>query len=250
MKKIAIGLLVLSTSTLALADTKNFAGFNAAIGLGVSQTNFKMSDNEVGVDPTGGSLDTVQNSSADLGTKSKVIPSLELGYNLPIDNKFLLGLSVKYDLTKGPKSNGNGSYSDPNQPYTENSSYSLQQKNHWSIALKPAYAVNDKVMIYAKVAYHNAKSTFNSNYSETGSDPESYNASVKQKGLGLGAGIEYNLSKNMFVQFDVEQIQYKSKSVTNTFSGLDNFSTARDYTSVSSLKPSTTVGTVSIGYRF
>lgn len=96
-------------------------------------------------------------------------------------------------------------------------------KNHYSINLKPGY-VMDKTMVYAIVGYNAMKVTANYN-GASGSDNVS--------GFGGGLGIAYMIDKNIFIKAEAQQISYSSK----TDSGL-------------TYKPSATVGTIGLGYRF
>ena len=253
MKKVIIALSIMSASTVVMADAKNFAGFNAALGINAVSTTHDVnySTSQTGVDTNLGDPATLNSSSiTPLGSKQSIVPSISLGYNFALDQKFLIGLEANYDLSKGPKhaSTDNETVSVYTDSYSGNTT--LRQKNHWSLAVKPGYALTKDVMVYAKLAYHNAKLDINS----TSSNNDDLSVSFKQKGMGFGAGTEINLNKNLFLRAEIEQITYKSKSASRETPAPD-LQQGNDYvmlngTDTISAKTKSTVGTISIGYRF
>jgi opacity protein-like surface antigen len=94
--------------------------------------------------------------------------------------------------------------------------------NHYSVNLKPGY-VTGNTMLYAILGYHGMKGT--ANYLGE-------SASLNFNGFGAGAGIAVLLTKNVFVKAEAQQITYSSKTDGATF------------------KPSATVGTIGVGYKF
>ncbi len=205
MKKIiAVSALITSAlfSTSVFAQAKNFEGFTAGVNISSVGASTKIN----GADDFGG---------FNLGEQS-VVPSLEIGYNAAIGNKFVLGVTATYDLAESKS----GQVTD---------FFQLKAENHYSINLKPGFAVTDSTLIYATVGYNqmtgkvtgNSITTNNTNFS----------------GIGYGIGSMILLDKNIFVKLEVQQIDYSSKS--NTIDG----------TSVS-YKPSATVGTIGFGYKF
>lgn len=244
MKKTIIALAVITASSLANADTKNFAGFNVGFGLDLTSSNFKATDTQTYTDVD--SYTDSRVSETNFGSKQKFVPAVSLGYNIPLTTNFLIGLEGKFDLTKGPSSStSNTRSSNFDGGYSASSSFNIRQKNHYSLAVKPGYVISDKFMVYGKVAYHKAKSDIN--FSSTFDEGESGSLSIKQNGIGFGAGMEYNLTKSMFLRAEIEQIKYKSKNAsTETVTDGEFYS----YTNTTSIKPSSTVGGITIGYRF
>lgn len=262
MKKTLIALAIITASSIANADTRNFSGFNIGLGLDATSTNFKTDSVFTQTFDELSSGSYTENN--DFGSKQKIIPSLSLGYNFAINEKFLLGIEGKYNLTKGPKSTNSYSldvFNGDESLNAANISTSIQQKNNWSLALKPGYVLNDKTMVYAKLSYHNSKSTITNsiggfiNESEEGSLTNSQ--TIKQKGLGFGAGVEHNITKSLFVRAEIEQIRFKSKNTTDPLVSpgvvgviASGFGVDGDVGASTSVKPTTTVGGITIGYRF
>lgn len=252
MKKVIIALSIMSASTVVMADAKNFAGFNAALGINAVSTTHDVnySTSQTGVDSQIDPATYNSSSITPLGSKQNIVPSISLGYNFALDQKFLIGLEANYDLSKGPKhtSTDTETVSVYTDSYSGNTT--LRQKNHWSLAVKPGYALTKDVMVYAKLAYHNAKLDINS----TSTNNDDLSIGFKQKGIGFGAGTEINLNKNLFLRAEVEQITYKSKSASRE-TPLADLQFNDDYTMEAgadtiSAKTKSTVGTISIGYRF
>lgn len=143
------------------------------------------------------------------------VPGIELGYNFAASDSVILGFTATYDFTKTKFLDGNDA----------DGSISTDGQNRYSLNFKPGYVVAPNVMLYATVGYNSIslKST------STGQP----NISKRLSGIGYGAGISVMLSKNIFAKAEVQQVNYNSWTYDDD-----------------SIKPSTTIGTIGIGYKF
>lgn len=198
MKKKLLVLLLSSLATGVMAQSKNFEGPTAALSLSSIGASTK-------IDISGSDLVGVGGQT--------VVPSLELGYNYAVDNKILLGLSATYDFTKI----NSGEIT---------SAYKLEGQNHFSINIKPSYAVTDSALIYAIIGYNRMKGSVTNL-------PESTNFT----GIGYGVGALLNIDKNLYLQVEAQRVDFGSQ--TNTIGG-----TAVTY------KPSASIAKIGVGYRF
>ena len=124
----------------------------------------------------------------------------------------------------------------------------------------PTYLLNDSTGIFAKAGYHQQKSTLNYKNIQTLSNTTTTtvaevegdsnlntlyadntfttNGSRNIKGWGYGLGLKKLLTNNLFLQFEVEYIDYKSQSVVGTDGTIYKF------------EPESLSGTINIGYKF
>lgn len=202
MKKKILALVLLATSTGVFAQAKNFEGFTA--GINISSVGASTKVNGDGV--FGGFNFGEQN----------VVPTLEIGYNAALGDKFVLGITGTYDLAETKS----GQLTDFIQ---------LKSQNHYSINLKPGFAVTDSALVYLTLGYNQMTGKI------TGNNITTNNTNFS--GIGYGIGSMLMLNKNIFMKLEVQQIDYSSKS--NTIFG-DSVT----------YKPSATVGTVGLGYKF
>ncbi len=193
MKKSALIVALVATSTIALAQENPFEG--PSIGVNVSSV--------------GGSTNISGNRSANIGEQS-VVPAAELGYTYGASKEIALGLTGTYDLadTKGG-SGGSGN---------------LVGKKHYSINFKPGYVLGSSAMLYALVGYNRMQGTFNDG---------GYTGYSNLNGIGYGIGIQALLDKHFYVKLEGQQVQYSSASVGGI-----------------TYKPSTTIATLGVGYKF
>ena len=180
----------------------------------IAQSNPPMNSFE---GPSAGvSVSSVGGSTDISGTQSanmgqqSIVPTLDVGYAYGISKQISLGLTGTYDLAD-TKGGSSG---------TAN----LVGKKHWSINFKPGYVVGSSTMVYALVGYNRMEGTLNNNGSTGASN---------LNGIGYGLGIETLLEKNVYVRLEGQQVKYTS----STLSGL-------------TYKPSTTLATLGLGYKF
>ena len=142
--------------------------------------------------------------------QQSVVPTVELGYTYGVSKEIALGLTATYDL------------SDTKAGTVDNLNFKTTQ--HYSINFKPGYVFNNATQLYAILGYN----------SMTGkASAQGYSANATFNGFGAGLGIQVLLNKNIYVQAEAQQI---------TYSGVTKSSVT--YT------PSTTLGTVGLGYKF
>ena len=164
----------------------------------------------------GVSVSSVGGSTDLSGTRSanmgqqSIVPTVEAGYAFGLTKEIALGLTGTYDLAD-TKGGSDGSAN-------------LVGKKHYSINFKPGYVLGTSNMIYALVGYNRMSGTLNNN---------GYTGSSNLNGIGYGLGIETLLNKNVYLKVEGQQVKYSSSTV----SGL-------------TFKPSTTIATVGIGYKF
>lgn len=140
---------------------------------------------------------------------------VQAAYGLALGESFVLGLGATYDFgdLKG------GSIS------TTSGGYELKGKDRYSVYIEPGFAISSSTMAYAKLGYQGVKGEINLSTGQTLSDDYS--------GVGYGAGIRSMLNRNMYLQAEFVQIYFDEK----TQGGIRS-------------KPSATVGTLGVGYKF
>lgn len=190
------------------------AAFSLMTSAAIAQSNLPANPFEgasVGV-----SISSVGASTELSGTQSanmgqqSAMPTVNVGYAFGVSKEVALGLTGTYDLAD-TKSGSSGSAS-------------LVGKKHWSVNFKPGYVMGTSTMIYALVGYNWMEATLN-NAGSTGKSDLS--------GFGYGLGIEVLLDKNVYAKLEGQQVNYTNPSL----SGL-------------TYKPSTTIATLGLGYKF
>ncbi len=213
MKKLTLALAaagLLSIGTVAHAG--NFDGFSLGIEgqLKSTSTSMKLDD-----------FFSMEN----LGGKHNFIPAISGSYTFAVAPKFLLGIGATYDL-------GSTDVGDMSVHVDEGYFFSttVKEKNKYSISVTPGYLVNDTTLLYGKISYNKMKSVLSwvDEYWE-----ESGSASQKFSGVGFGAGIKVALTKNIHAYTEAQRVNYSAKT--------DGFIT---------LKPSSTIGSVGVAYKF
>lgn len=142
--------------------------------------------------------------------QQSVVPTVEAGYAFGISKEFALGLTGTYDLANTKA----GTAGDTN----------LVGKKHYSLNIKPGYVIGSSTMLYALVGYNHMQGTLNNN---------GYTGTSNLNGIGYGIGVEALLDKNVYVKLEGQQVKYGSSSA----SGL-------------TYKPSATIATLGLGYKF
>lgn len=150
--------------------------------------------------------------SIDMGQQT-FIPSGEIGYTYGVGDA-AISLTGTYDFVD----------TKAGQVTVGSTSVKLVGKNHYSFNLKPAYAVTPSTLLYATVGYNSIKGEF------TGGG---VSGSTNFSGVGYGIGVVQLMSKNVFLKAELQQISYGSKTVDGA-----------------TYQPSSTIGTLGIGYKF
>jgi long-subunit fatty acid transport protein len=228
MRKLVLVAALSVATTSVFAQTKNFEGFFIEGGLALGSSSFRNSVVDSG--------DTPSSSTDEFGGKSFSQGKVSLGYMKAIDNKFMIGLSVSSLL---------GTSTVANNASSNGETDTAKFKNNYSIALIPAYAVSDQFAVRGKISYNSVKfESSGLNSDENNLVPNT--SSAKFNGIGLGIGAQYYFTKNIYAAIDVERVMYSSKKLDLTYNGnvVDNS------TFSVTTKPSTTIGLISIGYKF
>jgi opacity protein-like surface antigen len=212
----AVALLATTAATPALSQSKNFAGPSiAGYGAYVSHTiksNFNDGTNSEHITDLGG---------------NDIEYGLDLGYSIPINNNFLIGIGITHALNDTDA----GKFLDV---------LKFKAKDHQSIYIQPTYAFNDNFAGFVKLSHHRTKGTIsltedvelpgeNIIGADTGSE--------KFKGTGYGFGLKGIVSQNIYLQAEVNYIDYKTKGGGSEVDAV-------------SFNPETVSGIISIGYKF
>ncbi len=155
-------------------------------------------------------------SFENLGGKHNFIPAISGSYTFVVDPKFLLGIGATYDLG----STDVGSFS-----YDGETLLSLKEKNKYSIFVTPGYLVNATTLLYAKISYNKMKAV---------ASAEEGSGSLKFSGVGFGAGVKVALTQNVHVYVEAQRVNYSAKTLAD----------------VVTFKPSSTIGSVGVAYKF
>lgn len=142
--------------------------------------------------------------------QQSVVPTIDAGYAFGVSKEVALGITGTYDLAD-TKAGSLGSVN-------------LVGKKHYSINFKPGYVLGSSTMIYALVGYNRMSGTMNYN---------GYTGTSNMNGIGYGIGIEALLDKNVYVKLEGQQVKYTA----STMSG-------------ETYKPSATLATLGLGYKF
>ncbi len=152
-------------------------------------------------------------SFENLGGKHDIITVISGSYTFAVAPKFLLGIGATYDL--GPTEVGRfGGGVD---------TLSIIEEKHYSIFVTPGYLVNDTTLLYAKIAYNSTNFNFST---------EVESGSLKFSGVGFGAGIKVALTQNLHVYVETQRVNYSTNTDVGTF------------------KPSSTIGSIGVSYKF
>ncbi len=111
---------------------------------------------------------------------------------------------------------------------------SFKLKNVWGISVEPGYYINNSLLTYAKVSYVQATGVNTFDYTEQ--DEGAGTASKNHSGLGLGVGVKFMITKDLFGTVEIEKINLNSKSY---------YSDAAE-----TYKPSLLKAGVSVGFKF
>lgn len=162
------------SSTQAIAQAKNFEGFSLGANIDADRST---------VEATGTGAISDSGNSTGLG--------LQAQYSWALGSNFLLGLGV----TANTGNRKAGAYSNGNEAYV---------KDRYSIDLIPSIAVNDKVLVFAKISSVGANGTSSSG---TGT------ASIQ--GLGYGLGFRALIDKNLFWQAAYDYVKFTDVTFSN-----------------------------------
>ena len=203
MKKLII-VAAIATSFVApqaFAQAKNFEGLSVGGNLNLISTT---TEAPVGVYRINGIGQEATNAA------------LQAAYSFAASDVFLLSVGGTYNLggVDAGTVTSNGSTS------------TLSWQNGMSLYVEPGFMLNDKNLGYAKVSYNRASAKVQEGATSITQDIT---------GNGFGFGIRTLLSKNLFLQVEVDRIQFGS---------------ARFAGETKDFKSSATMGSLGIGYKF
>lgn len=141
--------------------------------------------------------------------------AIQAAYGFPVGDAFVFGIGASYDF--GDLKVGSTSAS--------GTSYELKGKDRYSVYFEPGLLIANSSMVYAKIGYQGMKGEINFSTGQSSSDD--------YFGAGYGAGIRTMVNKNVYVQAEFVQMYFDEK----TQNGVRT-------------KPSATVGTIGVGYKF
>jgi opacity protein-like surface antigen len=175
------------------------------------------------------------------------IPVISLSHTIKFDSKYLLTFGAAYsDKGKtdyviplrctediGPNAHTGcftGELSDTALPRGAKIDFGSDK----SIFLQPSYIINENTLGFLKLGYHNMPMRYSDGYSTGGSGPVSKSQNLD--GIGIGAGVEFFLNKNVLFKVEAEHIQYEKMNIPSG--------------RTINLKPSSNNLTISVGYQF
>jgi opacity protein-like surface antigen len=219
-----------SAPALAQVSVKNFVGPSLSVGMQAS--TFKTASNAPDEINDYGLANYFLYGST-FSDSTHALGRIAAQYGIQAGEKFVIGVGASY-TTGSAQQDINNSYSDGSYGVS-NSRLSVKYKNMMAAYVAPTFVVSDTTAVFAKVSYNkaNAEMNFLSNYG--GNYNETAKTSVK--GLGYGLGVTAFLSKDIFLTAEVEQINYKNRTVSTL--GPDV-----------SLKPQQKNATISLGVKF
>lgn len=150
-------------------------------------------------------------SSASMGEDS-AWGTLSGEYGFALGSNAVLGVGASFDL--GDTKYGTTSLG--------KSTSTWKATDKYSVYVAPGYAINKDTLAFVKIGVHHAKGQIDA------VDIGSFN------GIGFGLGVRTLMTKNLYLQLEATRIDYSSK----------------DYGSGVSIKPTSTFGTLSVGYHF
>ena len=203
MKKLIIVAAIATSfaAPQAFAQAKNFEGLSVGGNLNLISTSTEIPYRGYRLNGLG---------------QEATIAGLQAAYSFAFSDVFLLSVGGTYNL--GDVNAGT---------VTDNGSTgTLMLQNGMSLYVEPGFMLSEKNLGYAKVSY---------NRGSIKAQGEETSRTQDITGSGFGFGIRTLLSKNLFLQVEVDRIQFGSAR----FSG-----------STDDFKSSATMGSLGIGYKF
>ncbi|MEI8118047.1 MAG: outer membrane beta-barrel protein [Methylophilaceae bacterium] len=198
------------------ADASAFKGLNIGLGLSLTKTN----------------QDYSENSPFNFNYKAtNVIPKIDVSYLFQLDSKWLIGFGGTYDLLHA-KSDiyalpASFAYAPGTTQYTS--------KNHYSLYIEPTYAIDESTALFAKLSYESihVDSLWVCHGLSGG-----INDHMKLNGIGYGLGAKKLLTPNVYVQAEVEYINYSDQNYADS-TGTWGYHNNKSYS-----------GVATVGYKF
>ena len=206
LKLSAIALLASSVSAMAQKSGTSIAVFGSIAGAEVEAS---------------GSAGTGNGTGSGSAGKVTPIAGFDIGYNFTPN--FAIGatyIPMEAKIGTGKVDGG---------------SVTGELKDHYTIYVEPAFAINKDASLYARLQYAHADMTLTG---ATGSN--------KLEGWGVGVGLKTFLNANTFVRAEANYTEYDKISGTNVTTPGNGGST----TTTVSGTPYLAQGIISIGYQF
>lgn len=179
-----------------------FSGFYGQVGIGYENSVPSYSGGTLyGITP--GPLYSYSISG---GTTDSFAGTATLGYYLPVNNEFLIGVGVEYSPVQG--SSSNATVSIPALKYTE--TQSIRKNNSYNLFISPAYAIDKEKLAYAKVGYSGA------NFEIGGYD-------IAYNGYSLGIGYRQIIQGAWYGFAEANYTSYGNQSIASNGSGTASF---------------------------
>jgi opacity protein-like surface antigen len=227
MNKKTLTLLVAAAfAAPTLASATDFTGFGAAVELQLKSTGAQYTESYV--EPG------YSNSwSEDFGGNQDVIGALNVWYGFNVTPSVVVQIGATYDL--GDTEGATWSFNYPG--YSQSSTF--EESDHYSIYVAPGYRVTPKTLVYGKIAYHGMKGE--ESWSDSDGNSGTY-FSEDFSGWGFGAGVSTMLTNNFFLYVEAQHVMYDEETI---YSNGDPV-----YTYTESVEPSSTIGSIGIGWNF
>lgn len=242
MKKKALAVFFASAIAAPLAFAGNFEGFAVGVDLGVKSTGGKYTltytDSTPGFGWSGKDSET-------LGGDYEFVAGLDINYGFALGSDVILRVGATYDF------NDTDVYSSSENTVAPSGSYrnrtTIEETDHFSVYIAPGLLIGERTLAYIKLAHHRMKLAAKNSWAQYGSDGawlfgDAMNGSEKFEGWGFGAGIETQLSEKVFFTAEVQHVRYNSETL---------FSDAGDdWSEKEKARPTSTIGTLGLSYRF
>jgi hypothetical protein len=206
---LAMAALALS-SAVAHAQTAGFEGFNVGLGAAYVKPDISYTDstNHVGKDYN--------------WTDSDWVFQVDAAYHTAVNDKWLVGIGLTFDLND-TDAGTRSQYYGP---------VKATMKQHGSVYVQPTYVLDASSAVFAKVGYHSIK------VETTGNQFNWTDDKFSTQGFGYGIGYKRFISKNVYVQAEIQVVDYGSQSDAN------NSGVSWKY------QQKTTAGILTLGYKF
>lgn len=183
---------------------------------------------------------------ADAG-KSRSGGTIALGYAYPLSPKYLIMLEAGKDTGDGTGFTTAAFLT--TGLLSSQIDREWQFRRDWFFAIKPALRLSDATLIYISLSHHKGSVSGRSDVYldcalEGCTSQTSFSGGGQLSGTGTGMGLQTTIDKNWFVRVEVERIQFTEFTASiGDPAALSDFRTE-------SLRPISTVGRFTVGYRF
>ena len=241
-------LSVAKFGAIASADSSNFAGPYVSLGATYNEQDVDIKNNASNI-PSADAAATVNDSSASVAANfvgfetsattimgralnsvtkgtDEISGEITLGYNHPVNDKFLLGLDVtansgghdsKYtsNYSIATVAAGSAAASQSIAVSAGNIQTTTYKEDETiSLGIRPSFVVNDSTMVYGRLGYGQTKATLKTSYDDaTTNSTASKSVTDDLDTYQAGIGVVKNFENNFFV--DVSLNYQKSERLEN-----------------------------------